>query len=487
MYTLVQFSDLHRSEDSYISNDELVSSLLADCGRFSAETPQISYPDAIIVSGDLVQGLPLEAANYPNALEKQYNEALDLLTRLADVFVGGDHSKVIITPGNHDIDWNMARKSMSLVPQNGQNIPELLSLPDSPYRWSWKDMQLFLINNQAMYEDRLKYFCDLHNNFYKGTKLAFSLDPKRSWNLFELHDGRILVCAFNSCANNDCFCHFGEIHREAISHSHLALLPNRNNYSLKIAVWHHDVQGPPRRSDYMEMDSVKIMIDKGYRLGMHGHQHKSDISPYFLYTPEEHKMAVVSAGSLRASPNYLPTGFGWQYNIIEISNNYCQARVHVREMIIQGIFTRGRLAAHGSRSYADIDWTPPLSSSIVNTGRGGGPIIPKVEQIEELIKAGEFEDAILLIEAAGDKLSYYGRQLLSEALFQSKKWDRLAKHLSKPQNADELTKLVIATIETKNWTEGERVLRAAEESQEFTLMLIRDLRNRLNAKKGISP
>ena len=60
MFTLLHISDLHRAVAEPFSNDEIMSSLLADMEqRYPTESPPIAKPDAIVVSGDLVQGLPL--------------------------------------------------------------------------------------------------------------------------------------------------------------------------------------------------------------------------------------------------------------------------------------------------------------------------------------------------------------------------------------------------------------------------------------------
>jgi predicted MPP superfamily phosphohydrolase len=72
MYAIMQISDLHRSEASLLSNDELLSSLTASCGRFVEETPPIQPVDAIVVCGDLTHGLPINSTEYPEALDKQY-------------------------------------------------------------------------------------------------------------------------------------------------------------------------------------------------------------------------------------------------------------------------------------------------------------------------------------------------------------------------------------------------------------------------------
>ncbi|MCH8206167.1 MAG: metallophosphoesterase, partial [Chloroflexi bacterium] len=74
MYTILHISDLHRSTKDHISNNELLMSLLNDFDRSAQETPPVRRPDGIIVSGDIVQGLPAGASEYPQGLERQYEE-----------------------------------------------------------------------------------------------------------------------------------------------------------------------------------------------------------------------------------------------------------------------------------------------------------------------------------------------------------------------------------------------------------------------------
>ncbi len=484
MYVIMQISDLHRSEASLLSNDELLSSLTASCGRFVEETPPIQPVDAIVVCGDLAHGLPINSTEYPEALDKQYADAFDLLTRLADTFVGGDRSKVIIVPGNHDVDWNKARDSMRVVTRTDESIQDLLTTQASPYRWSWRDQQLLKIENYETYEERFSYFYDFCSQFYQGANLAFKVDPKRSWNLFELDDGKILIAAFNSCIGADCYNLYGEIPAQSIAQSHLATV---GNYELKVAVWHHDTRGIPRRSDYLDPDTIQLMIDKGYRLGLHGHRHRSGVLPFYLHaTPDMHIMAIVGAGSLSAALGQLPHGLNQQYNVIEISDDYAHAHIHLREMVVPGVFSQGRMIELGGKSYGDIQWTRVPVNAIVNTGRGGGSIIALIENIENLVSKEEHEDAIAIIDATGDKLGHYGRQLLTRALFEAKKWRRLEEHLSSPQNPDELTKLVLASIALKHWPEAEQAILAAENSGHYSTLLLTDLRERLSAEKEMS-
>ena len=90
----------------------------------------------------------------------KYEDAHEFLGQLTDRFVDGDRSKVIIIPGNHDIDWNRARAAME--PVDAEDVPSdlqrALHEPGSPYRWSWKSRELFIIKDQETYRERLGAF-----------------------------------------------------------------------------------------------------------------------------------------------------------------------------------------------------------------------------------------------------------------------------------------------------------------------------------------
>jgi hypothetical protein len=434
------------------------------------------------VSGDLVGGLPLQSPEYPEGLRQQYVEALDFLIQLADTFVEGDRSRVMIAPGNHDVDWNMAGNAMSFAAAEEGGVQELLSQPNTNYRWSWSHLKLLRITNYKQYRERFKYFWDLCDRFYQGVQLAFTVDSKRDWNVFELDEGRVLVCAFNSCAESDCYSATAHIPSQAVAQSHLETLGR--NYLLRIALWHHDAKGDPRRSDYLDSDTIQLMIDKGYRLGMHGHRHKADASPIGFYlSAGKDLMCVTGTGSLCADYRELPAGVTQQYNIVEIHDSYCKARIHVREMRTAGVFGPGRLIELDGWSHTNVDWTPAPNDTLVNTGRDGGHKVILAQRAETLMAQGEYDDAIQYLTIAKHALGSYGRRLLLEALFASKRWGSLVNEVGKPTNVDELTKAIVALIALKKWPEGEQILKDAEASAQFPSILVRELRNRLNAEK----
>ena len=114
-FSILHISDLHRSPRDPISNDELISALIQDRDRYVQEEPSITPPQAIVVSGDVIQGVPLGTEDFATKIEEQYAVAEEFLDELARRFVDGDRSRLVMVPGNHDVDWNTAFSALELV------------------------------------------------------------------------------------------------------------------------------------------------------------------------------------------------------------------------------------------------------------------------------------------------------------------------------------------------------------------------------------
>ncbi len=111
--TIAQFSDLHRSQDSPISNPALIDSLMLDMDTYTAEG-LATKPDILIISGDIVQGSTNTGIAFEQ-IKQQYDEALNFLNSLSEKLFEGDKSRIIIVPGNHDISWTESRNSMKKI------------------------------------------------------------------------------------------------------------------------------------------------------------------------------------------------------------------------------------------------------------------------------------------------------------------------------------------------------------------------------------
>lgn len=459
MFSILHISDLHRAPTDPISNDELVSSLTTDLDRYVKESPVVPRPEAIVVSGDIIQGVPLGQNDYRAELRSQYAVAHAFLDELTRRVLGGDRSRVIIVPGNHDVDWNTAFAAMTAVDEASipQNLAEALTQRDSAYRWTWKTRQLYRITNAALYASRFDAFWDFFEDFYRGVPGLLRVARGADVNLFELHDRRIGVAAFNSCYGNDCFALHGAIPAAAIARSQLDMA-DHYAYDLKIAVWHHSIEGPPYRTDYMDIELVRSMIGRGFRLGLHGHHHRTEVRPHYVDLPDRETMPVISAGSLCAGAIDLPPGVNRQYNVLEVSDDCHHARIHVREMTVGALFSPSRLTSFGGESFIDVEWTPPADpmGRPVDIERENRRAL--IDDAERELRGGSAARARDLLLPIKDKLEAYGRRILLEAASESADWNALLAATNPPTSIEELTFYVRATGMVKDFKKGHEAL-----------------------------
>jgi predicted MPP superfamily phosphohydrolase len=476
-FTILHLSDLHRSLADPIGNEELISALVADRDRAATEDPPIAAPDAIIITGDLIQGAPLGLANYGTALDEQYAVAKEFLGLLAERFLGGDRSRLVIAPGNHDIDWNGAKAAMTPVDET--DVPAGFSLGScgatSDLRWSWEERRVYKIVDRSLYEQRLLRFEKLVAEFYEGADIV----QRALYRLHTLAGGRIAAVAFNSCLGNDCFTLHGEIDESAIAGAHLEL--RELSPELSLAIWHHSIEGVPAATDYMDPATVAELIGKGFRLGLHGHQHRAAAANHYVHLPNEERMAVVSAGSLCADKFHLPVGVNRQYNLIELGDDLCSARVHVREMVIANTFAAAHRAEFGLDTYIELTWEPPLALS------AGREAVDETRLLkaERALNEQRFADVGLLLEGTSTEPGSYSRRLLRTALEALQDWAGLAGLLADADSVDELFAATKALAEVGDCDQAERFL--GDHLQEFDLRKtdVADLRSFITAKRAL--
>jgi 3',5'-cyclic AMP phosphodiesterase CpdA len=141
MFSILHISDLHRSREEPVDNNSLLAALLADRDRYAGETPRVPPPEAIIVSGDLIQGAQIGVQNWQQSMKDQYAVADGFLTALCKRFLDGDKSRMVVVPGNHDVCWNTSHVAMERVPaaEYPKDLYGALIEPDSSYRWSGRN------------------------------------------------------------------------------------------------------------------------------------------------------------------------------------------------------------------------------------------------------------------------------------------------------------------------------------------------------------
>jgi 3',5'-cyclic AMP phosphodiesterase CpdA len=421
--------------------------LLADRDRYIGETPSVSPPDAIVVSGDLVRGAIVGDANWRDTIRGQYEVAGQFLDQLTRRYLNGDRSRLIIIPGNHDACWNTSFNSMERVPTASypRDVRNALLAPGSIYRWSWKERALYRIRDRALYQQRLSAFWDFTEGFYAGVSLPRPIDRNRGYQLFELDKRRIVLAAFDSTSGNDCFGYSGAISNGVVARCDLDLRDAGRAYHLRVAVWHHSIQGPPLREDYMDVTQVHEMIGLRFQLGLHGHQHVAAATTHYVHVSQSQAMAIVSAGSLCAGVRELPRGVNRQYNIIVINPDYSGARVYVREMAEGEQFSRKTNGAF-LQGYVDLGWN-------ADTDAAGRRVDSELENERAVILAAEDalsknnpKAALAFLNDIPLPSGSYGRALAVQGGLQAEDWGFLARVLKKPETIEEVITLVSALI-----------------------------------------
>ena len=448
MYSILHISDLHQSKAEPIPNETLIASLLADRNRFSIETPSIRRPDAMVVSGDIVAGVQLGHSEYSKTLKDQYAVAQDFLARLTERLFEGDRARVVLVPGNHDCCWNTAFSGMTPVAREEEpaDLIGALESPNSPFRWSWLERKLYKISNPDAYARRLDHYWDFVEGFYSGSALTFPIGRDSGYNLFELEGGRILVAGFESLHGNDCFSYHGAFGPEAIANAALRIYDKRGYYNLRIAVWHHGVYSQPSyRSDHIHINSVYELLGHSFQLGLHGHQHFSDIGSHYVHAPSGQTMAVVSAGSLCAGTKELPRGVNRQYNVVVVSDDYSEVAIHVREMDRGNHFAPSAGPSGFANGVVQMQLAPKETHS--------GPIDvdrarrrERILKAESNLKADRPEDALEALKDTDLRDEPHGRQLFVQACEKLERWEDVADVLSSPESGDERIQLVEALI-----------------------------------------
>lgn len=463
MFTLLHISDLHRSPHDPIENASLLGALLADQDRYLIETPQVPKPDAAIVSGDIIQGVPLGTPDYAGELSKQYNVAYDFLSALAERFFDGDRSCIVIVPGNHDVCWNTARNAMKqLVPESPPvKAHGELFRASSNLRWDWASRTIFEISDFVGYKGRLDAYWRFVERFYAGFNLKYPIDSERGFNLFELDGGRIVVAALESVHGNDCFCRQGAVERSVLGACSLAIRDLPQQPILRLAAWHHGFQGPPHGDDYMDVAVVQEMVGSGFRLGFHGHQHQAEAAAYAIHLPEKISMAISCAGSLCAGARELPRGTNREYNVVVIDDSYASARIHVREMTQGNHFGRCGRGVFRVDGFSELRWTLPPSRA------GAAPLDRRkfadsiVLRAEEALRSGNASDAVKLLEPLGSHITGHARKLFIEATRVSSQTEKLITVLQPPKNIDEFVELFGAFLTAGMLSEAEALLETA--------------------------
>ena len=451
MPTILHISDLHRTSDPRVNNDELLAAIFSDATRWEADG--IPWPDLIVVSGDVIQGVPADTQEPDSKIEAQYAEARDFLEKLGAKIVDSDRSRIIIVPGNHDVNWSRARRAMNILEACPDDIARVSLQVDSNVRWNWRERKAYRVNDSNMYQSRFDYFRQFQADFYAGLSPTPLTHSDKDLVYFEHPSLGLVVVGFASWDGNDCFCTVGEIAQESVTCSRELVADSMA--PVAVAVWHHSIIGGPRAQDYMDARIIHRLIDFGFNVGLHGHQHYPGAAPFELRLPNLSSMVVVAGGSIAVGDSELPMGEQRQFNIVAIDPISKSITVHVRAMSHAGVFSGSHRDDFGGNTFIRLDLPlPPF--------RAGKDTATKlVDDAMTAVSAGEYAKALDLIGGVDSTHSETIRLITINALDGLGNRDELIKVLDPPQNVDEVVKYLSLLLEDGRYEEASAMLETA--------------------------
>jgi 3',5'-cyclic AMP phosphodiesterase CpdA len=306
MYIL-HLSDLHITtpEQANLWHTQLAADLYNDLNL-----PQL---DALILSGDI--------ANYSTEAEYQAaNQFLDNFRRDFPL----QPEQIILVPGNHDLNWKLAKKAYQLIDRDEYNG----ELKEGSY--IKESASVIRVRDEAAYQQRFTYF----SQFYETIKgQPYPLEYHQQATLDYLKEQNLLILGLNSAWQLDHhYTSRAGINMEALSEA-LTEIRRTSDYRhcLKIAVWHHplDSTGEDRITDQGFLEQLAV---NGFRFFLHGHIHKAETSLFrYDMSSDGRKLDRICAGTFGAPVREWVPGYPLQYNLLKLEGETLRVRTRRRE------------------------------------------------------------------------------------------------------------------------------------------------------------
>ena len=207
----------------------------------------------------------------------------------------------------------------------------------------------------------------------------------------------------------------------------------------------------------MDARVIHRLIDFGFSVGLHGHQHYPGAAPFELRLPNLASMVVVAGGSIAVGDSELPMGEQRQFNVVNIDPNSGSITVHVRAMSHAGVFTGSHRDDFGGNTFIQLDLPLSPSRPRIDTATR------RLDDAMTAASAGQYEEALDLI--AGVDSSNYGtiRLISIKALDGLGRRDELIELLDPPKNVDETIRVITLLVDQGRYAEASSRLESARE------------------------
>lgn len=437
-YSILHISDLHKGKKSSYLN--LFSSLKSDCEEYIKE--DIVKPEIIVVSGDLIEGAI--GVNAFQEIESQYKDVERFLNDLVVYFLDGDKSRIVIVPGNHDINREYSLQSMKLSTSDPNENYKKLRTGQDDIRWSWSDFSFYFIQDLILYKSRFCQFVEFYNRFYSGIRHIPNNCEEEGY-IVDIPSYNISFACFNSCYKLDHLNPAGCIYPNAISSLHDELVGLNKLGRLIIGVWHHHVSGLPSQNNYLDKRILNEMMAKHIQVGLFGHQHISDAVNEYRDLTSQNKIILISSGSLYGGDRQLPAGISRQYNIVGIKmyTHKVELTVNVRKDCSLFLYDIPAWKA-GTISYSsarDISFDIPLTVLDVTY------IVALIDREAQLTK--DYINACIKLKDLGLKNPVVSK-CVDSYIKEIDDYDFLISYIGEPNSVPQCLAILNSAIELKN-------------------------------------
>lgn len=299
---ILHLSDIHvgTDEEARIYRVQLEADLKQELG--------IRGLDYLVITGDISN----------RSTPEEYAAAFELVDGLVKRF-GLDESRVVIVPGNHDLNWDLSENAYRFVLKGKLTAPPLAGC------YIQAGDKGVLLRDDERYAHRFDVFSE---HFYKRVYCGVTYPSSYSEQaiLFRRPEEKILFLALNSAWEID---HEhrarASIHEGALSTALGALLERDYGDWLKIAVWHHPVTGP----EAMNADFLEQLVIHKFHLCLHGHVHEAREGLYKY--DDRRQLHIVGAGTFGASAREQVTGIPLQYNLLTVKTDRSEVKIETRK------------------------------------------------------------------------------------------------------------------------------------------------------------
>lgn len=256
---------------------------------------KVDHLEYLVISGDITD----------NSTPDEYQAASVMIGGLIKRF-GLDSSRIVIVPGNHDLNFDASINAYDLIPQHKLSD----KFPKEKYIQAGEAG--ILLRDDVKYELRFENFSKFYKKVYDENE--YPLNYSEQGILYLNNEDKILFIGLNSCWEIDhCkpYLKRASVNVDAISCSLDQLLNIRYDDWLKIAVMHHPVTGPDAMKDIAFLQQLAI---HNFQICMHGHIHES-IERYHKYD-DKRGINIIGAGTFGAPKREQATGIPLQYNLL---------------------------------------------------------------------------------------------------------------------------------------------------------------------------